>query len=206
MSPIRSISIALAILVSGCQTTTIRSAWFDTGFAGPPMRKVVVLGNLGRIADDRVLEDSVVARLRTQGVDAVSGHAAGLGDARMPEADFKAGVVATGAQGLLLVTLLGVDTRFQVSTTMVQGGMGWGRGPWGSPAWGASAWGAVPVQQVSSYQQATAEAKLFDVATRQVVWAATTTTINPASVAREAPGFADLVVGQLSSRGVIAGK
>ena len=37
-------AIALAVLLSGCETTTIRSAWFDTEFTGPPMRKIVVLG------------------------------------------------------------------------------------------------------------------------------------------------------------------
>lgn len=198
--------LALAILVSGCQSTTIRSAWFDTGFSGPPMRKIVVVGNLGRVADERILEDSVVKRLRAQGVEAVAGHVAGLDDRRMSEADFKAAVLASGAQGLMLVTLLGVDTRSQVTTTMVHGGMGWGRPPWGGSAWGATAWSAVPVQHITQYDLATAETKLFDVQTRQLVWAATTTTLNPVSVAREAPGFADLVVTQLASRGVIAGK
>ena len=38
-----SILLALAALVSGCQSTSIRSAWFDTDFAGPPFRKVMVL-------------------------------------------------------------------------------------------------------------------------------------------------------------------
>ena len=37
-------AIALAVLLSGCETTTIRSAWFDTEFTGPPMRKIVVVG------------------------------------------------------------------------------------------------------------------------------------------------------------------
>ena len=59
-----------------------------------------------------------------------------------------------GAQGILLITLLGVDTRTQVSTTMV--------------------------------------------------WAATTTTFNPGSIAREAPAFVDLIIGQLASRNIIA--
>jgi hypothetical protein len=62
------------------------------------------------------------------------------------------------------------------------------------------------VQQVSQYDLATVEAKLFDVQTKQLVWAATTSTFNPRSVARETPGFADLVIGQLSGRGIIAGK
>ena len=203
--------VALAVLVSGCQTTSIRSAWFDTSFAGPPMRKIVVAGNFNRTADGRVLEDTFVEKLRAAGVDGIAGHTVRLDDPALSEEAFKAAVVDTGAQGLLLVTLLGVDTRTQVSTTMVHGGMGWGRGPWGGSSWGGSSWGgttwtSIPVQQVSQYDLATVETKLFDVQTRQIVWAATTTTLNPRSVAREAAGFADLIVGQLASRRIIASK
>jgi len=50
------------------------------------------------------------------------------------------------------------------------------------------------------------ESKLFDVQTKQLVWAATTTTFNPTSVARETPGFADVIIGQLARRGIIQSK
>jgi len=202
---------ALAALVAGCQSTSIRSAWFDTNFSGPPMRKVVVVGSINSVSDGRVFEDLFAQRLRASGVEGIAGYTVIADEARVTDASFASAVANTGAQGLLLVRLLGVDTRTQVSTTMVSGGMGWGSGPWGGSSWGGSTWGAprgvmVPVQQVSQYELATVEAKLFDVQTRQLVWAATTTTFNPTSVARETPGFADLIIGQLAGRGVIAGK
>ncbi len=193
--------VALVALVSGCQTTSVRSAWFDTDFTGPPMRKIVVAGSVNRTADERVLEDIFVEKLRAAGVESIAGHSVRLDDPGLPDASFEAAVVNTGAQGLLLVTLLGVDTRTQVSTTMVRGGMGWGRGPWG-----ATARTGFPVQQVSQHDLATVETKLFDVQTKQLVWAATTTTFNPRSVAREAPAFANLIIGQLASREIISGK
>jgi hypothetical protein len=204
---------AVAALVSGCQSTSIRSAWFDTDFPGPPMRKLVVSGSAGSAAEGRVFEDIFVEKLRAAGVDAVAGHTVRLDDPSLPEASFVAAVVGTGAQGLLLVRVLGVDTRTRVTTTMVQGGMGWGPSPWGGPrgsAWGGG-WGSptrtmVPVQQVSQYDLATVETKLFDVKSRRLVWAATTTTFNPRSVSREAPDFANLIIGQLADRGIIARK
>jgi len=189
----------LAALLSGCQSTTVRSAWFDTNFTGPPLRKIVVSGFANNIADGRVFEDAFVEKLRAVGVEAVAGHSLGLGESNLTEAAFVGAVVNSGAQGLLLVRLLGVDTRTQVTTTMVHGGMGWGTGPWGS-----SAWPMMPVQQVSQYDLATVETKLFDVKTKQLVWAATTTTFNPRSVARETPGFADLIIGQLAQRDIIS--
>jgi hypothetical protein len=190
--------LALAALVAGCQSTSIRSAWFDTDFAGPPMRKIVVVGDVGTTTDGRVFEDAFTARLRAAGVDAVAGHSLALDDPALPENRFAAAVEGSGAQGLLLVRLLGVDTRTQVTTTMVPGGMAWGRSPWGPPAPVH-----VPVQRVTQYDLATVETKLYDVRTRQLVWAATTSTFNPGSVARETPGFADLVIRQLADRGVI---
>ena len=198
-------AVALAALVSGCETTTLRSAWFDTEFTGPPMRKIVVLGGGISSTDSRVFEDQFVEKLRAAGVDAVAGYTLGLGDDKLGNDAFAAKVNDTGAQGLLLVRLLNVDTRTQVTTTMVQGGMGWGRGPWGGPwaAGGTSMRTMVPVQHVTQYDVAAVETKLFQVQTRQVVWAATTSTQNPRTVARETPAFADLIIGQLASRNII---
>ena len=194
---------ALVALVSGCQSTSLRSAWFDTDFAGPPMRKIVVSASVGSTADSRAFEDSFADMLRAVGVEAIAGHSVRLDDPSLPDASFDAAVVNTGAQGLLLVRVLGVDTRTQVSTTMVHGGASWGRGQWGAMPRTTM---AIPVQQVSQYELATVEAKLFDVQTRQLVWAATTTTFNPRSVARETPAFAGLVIGQLQGRDIISTK
>jgi hypothetical protein len=200
--------LALAILVTGCQTTSIQSAWYDTNFRGGPMRKIVVVGSVNSVADGRAFEDIFAEKLRAAGVEGIAGYTVIADEARTGEASFAAAVAGTGAQGLLLVRLLSVDTRTQVSTTMVPGGMGWG---WGG-GWGGG-WGSpfgppvmVPVQQVSQYDLATVESKLYDVQTKQLVWAATTTTFNPTSVARETPRFADVIIGQLAQRGIIPSK
>lgn len=194
----------LLIALAGCQNTSIRSAWFDTDFAGPPMRKIVVYADLGTIAQSRVFEDTFVAQLRATGVEAVAGHATlGLDDAT-PDNRFAAAITGTQAQGLLLVRLLGVDTRTQVRTTMAPGGMAWGRDPWGRDQWGRTR----PAQQVTVTQSdfANVEAKLFEVESRSLVWAATTSTFNPRSVERETPGFADVILAELVARGIIARK
>jgi len=194
---------ALAALLCGCQSTSIRSAWFDTDFTGPPLRKFAVVANAGGAAGDRVVEDVFVARLQAVGVEAVAGHTVRLDDPALTDSSFEAGVLGTGAQGLLFVRLLSVETRTQVSTTMVHGGMGWGRGPWGGSTWGGSAHAVVPAQQVTQSDIATVETKVFDVKTRQLLWDATTSTFNPGSVAREAPAFADLIIGELVARGIV---
>ena len=194
--------LAVAVLVAGCQSTSMRSAWFDTDFTGPPMRRIVVVGAIDSVAGGRVFEDTFAERLRAAGVDAIAGHTVIPDAAHASDPAFAAALVDTGAQGLLLVRLLGVETRTHVSTTMVSGGMGWGSGAWG----GISGRNLVPAQRVSQYELAAVETKLFDVKTRQLVWAATTSTFNPTSVARETPGFANLIIGELASRGIIASR
>jgi len=188
--------VALVALVSGCQTTSIQSAWFDTDFAGPPLRKVIVVGITENVSDARVFEDIFVGKLRAAGVESIAGHAVISNDARASDSLFDAAVVKSGAQGLLLVRLLSVDTRTQVSTMMVRGGMAWGLGTRSGPGQTL-----VPVQR--NYDLATVETKLFGVQTKQLIWAATTNTFNPGSVARETPAFADLIIGQLTVRGII---
>jgi hypothetical protein len=67
--------------------------------------------------------------------------------------------------------------------------------------WGPS---MVAMPEVMSYDVANVETSLFDVKTHRLVWAGTTQTFNPSTVAKETPGFADLIVRQLGARGLIA--
>jgi hypothetical protein len=62
---------------------------------------------------------------------------------------------------------------------------------------------AVPMW--TQYDVATVETNLWDVKTRRVVWAASTDTFNPASVQKETPGFASIIIGQLAARGLVPG-
>jgi hypothetical protein len=122
-------------------------------------------------------------------------------EARQSEAAFNAAIEGSGADGVLIIQLLGVDTHTQITTTMVPSsalGWGWGRGPGFGPTW-------VPVQQVMQYDIARVETNLYEARSRRLIWAASTDTFNPTSVARETPGFADLIIRELRMRGLIAG-
>lgn len=198
--------LAASLLLAGCASTTIQSAWLDPTFAGPPMTKIDVVGVGTDLTNRRVFEDIFAQKLRDAGVNGVAGYTVIPDEARAAQQPFTDAVTRTGAQGLLVVRLLGVATRTQVSTTMVPTGPMWGGpGMWGG-GWAGGPWGPsmMPVQQVSQYDLATVEATLFDVKTGRAVWSATTQTINPNSVQQEAPGFATLIIGQLAAHGIIA--
>ncbi len=202
MSMLRPLVIAgAALLLAACQSTSIRSAWYDTNYQGGTLRKVVVVASDGTTADSRVFEDIMVQKLAAAGVQAIPGYSTVPPESRQGEGPFSAAIAATGADGVLMVRLLRVDTKTQVSTMLVPGA-GWG--PYGAFYGGFRGGpGFYPVTDVSQYDVATVETNLYDARTRRLIWAGTTETINPSNVAKEAPGFADLLVTQFRARGLV---
>ena len=204
-SPARSLGIAALWLgvaaLTGCATTSIRSAWFDPGYKGGPFKRILVAGISGNLTDRRVFEDSFSQKLKAVGVDGMPGYQYATEAARGTEAAWSAAIERSGADGLLLVQVLGVDTKTQIST-MVIPAVGWGYGGYGG-WWGPPPMMAVP--EVSQYEVATVETQLFDVKTKRLVWAGTTETLNPTTVAKETPVFADVIIGQLAARGLVPG-
>lgn len=208
MSLLRTLVAATAVcLLAACQTTSIQSAWFDTSYKGGPFRKIVVIASDGTTSDSRVFEDIFVQKLQATGVQAVPGYTTVPADARRAEGPFAAAVQATGADAVILVRLIRVDTRTQVSTVMVPGPMG----PWGGfygPGFyggGLYAGGFYAVPDVTQYQVASVETNVYSVPTRTLVWAATTQTVDPGTVTKEAPNYADIIIGQLQQRGLVPG-
>jgi hypothetical protein len=195
------VALLAALVVAGCASTSIRSAWFDASYTGGAFRKILVVGVHGNIADTRVFEDIFAQQLKAAGVDGVPGYQVLPPGVAQGDPAWNAAVEATRADGLLAVRLLRVDTRTQVNTMIVPGPMAWG--PYGG-WWGAGP-GMVAVPQVMQYEVASVETNLWDVKTRRVVWAASTDTFNPTSVQQETPGFARLIIDQLAARGLVPG-
>jgi len=199
MKSLRSLPLLLlaTMLLAACASTTLRNAWFDPGYSGGPFRRILVVGVGNNVADRRVFEDIFAQQLSATGAQGIPGWQFLPDDARRNDPDWNAGVAASGADGLLVVRILGVDTKTRVSTMMVPGG-GMYIGPYGG--W----WGPmVAIPDVSQYDIANVETTLFDVRTHRVVWAGTTETFNPTTVRQETPGFAALILGQLTARGLI---
>ncbi|HKO02073.1 MAG TPA: hypothetical protein VJ032_10290 [Thermoanaerobaculia bacterium] len=188
-----------AFLLAACATTSLQSAWYDTSYRGGPFRKILVVGVGANLTDRRVFEDIFAQQLNTAGTQGIPGYQFLPDDARQNEPGWNEGVTRSGADGLLLVRVLGVDTKTQVVTTMVPGPIYFG--PYGRP-WGPQ---MIAVPEVTQYDVATVETNLYDVKTKRVVWSGTTQTFNPSSVAKETPGFAKIIIGQLAARGLIAG-
>ena len=192
----RLTSLCTVALLAACQTTTIKSAWYDTTYNGGVLKKAVVIASDGTTSDSRVFEDILVQKFSAAGVMAIPGYSTVPPTSRTAEGPFAAAVAATGADAVLMVRLLRIDTKTQVSTMMMPGPM-WG--PWGG-FYGGPGW--YPATDITQYDVATVESNLYDVRTKRLIWAATSDTINPRNVAQDAPNFADLLIAQFRARGL----
>ena len=191
--------IAVASLaLAACAATTVRDAWYDSTYRGGPFRKLLVLGVSGNISERRTFEDIMAARLAATGIEAVPAYRHLPDGGKAPEPVLDAAVRASGADGLLMSRVRAIDRRTSVSTSMAP------RAPFG---WYGLYTHWYPVTEVHQYDIASVETSLFAADGRRVVWSGLTETYEPTSVARNAPGFADVIVKALQQRGLLpAGK
>src|SRR5512137_256989 len=188
--------LLLTLVLAGCQTTALQSAWFDPSFTGGPMHRIVIVAVGVSPPNARLAEDVFTQRLRALGVHGAPGWAVVPEAARGAPEPFMEAVRASGAEGLLVIRVLGVDTRTNVSTMMVTTTAPmWG---WGSTrVWATT---TVPVTQVSQYSLWVVETSLYEVGTERLVWSGVTQTLNPSDFQRDVGGFADVIIGQLVAR------
>ncbi len=187
--------VVLAWLVAGCASTTLQSTWRDPAYPAGAFKRIFVLGLSARdVTARRVLEDVVVAKLVAGGVEAVPGWQSLAHDGPADEGALTAAVTASRADAMLMVRLLGIDTQTTVWAPMGPGPRyGW----YGS----YSGWYAYP--QITQTQTAVIETMLFDVRSQRIVWSATSETVNPSSVQKDAPGFADVILASLRKDGFL---
>jgi len=193
----RLAAVSLAILaLAGCASTTLRDSWMDPDYRGGSLRKILVVGVHPNATERRVFEDIFADQVVSTGAQAIPGWRAIPQDANIEEQAWNAAVEASGADALMLVRLLRVDTRTSVTTTVVPAAPVFGYG------WGYyNAWVAVP--EVRQYEIATVETRVFDVRSRKLVWAGMTETFQPTSVAKETPGFARVILTELARRALV---
>jgi hypothetical protein len=190
---------AAALSLAACASTTIRDSWYDTSYQGGALRKVVVLGVAREEAERRTFEDIAVSRLQAAGVDAVPSYRFLPEGGRVPEGRLDEAVRASGADALWMSRVRQIDRRTDVYQTMAPGPAMWG------PGWYGMYSGWYPVTEVRQYDIALVETSIFDARTKRVIWSAMSETYEPRSVAKEAPGFADMIIKALRERGLLAG-
>ena len=196
-----SVVAAAALALAACATTTLRDSWADPAVRAEPFRKVLVVTAGGGIAQRRIFEDALAARLDAAGVAGVQGYRF-LPDGKASEAELNAAVAQAGADGLMLVHFKGVRTETEVRATLVPGAFG----PWG-PGWGAGwyGWygGMYAVPEVVQTRIATVETSIFDVKSQRLAGTGATETFDPTSFRKESGALADVIVAGIAAHGLV---
>jgi hypothetical protein len=168
--PLRTpLALALLLASGGCANTKLSRVWSDSTLAEGRYQEVMVLVLAPSFKRRQTAEDRIVAELVRQGVTARRSWDAlpqeDLGDReRLREV-----IAASGADALLAVRVASVDKDSQVSE---------GRQQWVPVAAGLDYFGYVTTTyglyrkpEVSEVLTLTTETTLWDVASRQMVWA-----------------------------------
>lgn len=111
-SAVRAIALILAVLLlAGCSTTRIGSAWSEPGRPAKPYRDLLVFGVASKDKVRRAFEDSFVAELKGRGVRARAGSALLPAGAQGDANALKRAVRAAGADGVLVTHMVGETAR-----------------------------------------------------------------------------------------------
>ncbi len=124
--------LILAFLVAACGggpklsptgltlSTQVASTWKDPKYAEPPMKRLFVISLMKIEPGGRgAVEDAIVARLASVGVTAVASHKVMSDDPEKPGPSLEEAIAASGAQGVLMVTVKSIGSLIpNVGTTV----------------------------------------------------------------------------------------
>lgn len=193
------LAVAAVAVLGACASTSLVNQWKSAEFAGPPVRKVLVLGVTEQAGVRRVFEDEFAAQLRAVGVDAVPSYTVIPEDGKAEREVLEKAVQDLDADGVLVTRLVKSEQKTQITPGY------YGPAPtMGFYGWYSSAWiGYYEPPMVYQYDVVTAETSLYSPPQSRLVWSGTTETFSPQDVKKETQGFAKVIIGALRKQGIL---
>jgi hypothetical protein len=100
---------------TGCASTKIVNEWREPDYVPPSFKKLVVLGISKDAVLRRSLEDEFVVQLKANGIDAMPSYQAIPEDGQVAEDRLLDAVKQSGADAALMIRLLRVERKAQVT-------------------------------------------------------------------------------------------
>lgn len=188
-----------AALLSSCASTRFTSAWRDSGYQGPELRKIVVVGISGETAARRVFEDSFAKALEQAGVEAVPGYTLVPDKPERPVEQLREAVEKIHADAVLVARALRSEQRLDYTPGHVRVMPGYYGGFWGY-------YGSALIEEPRfySYRVVTIETNLWPTGKDgKVLWSATSETTDPENIQKATGELADLVIAELRKQKLI---
>jgi hypothetical protein len=204
--PLPSLRVVLLALIaafaSACASSTkIINQWANPDYSSVSLRRILVLGVSKQAGIRRSFEDAFVARLKTEGVDAVASYRYIREDGQADEALVKSAVAQANADGALITRLVRMEKKsdfvagyYQPAPAMT---FGFYRG------YTASWLGYYEPPRVYQYDVYISETNLYDLSKDQLVWSGTVQTTDPGDINQEIDRYVDQVVAALKSKNLL---
>jgi hypothetical protein len=202
-SPLRSLVVlTLVLALAGCSSTTLVSQWENPQAVPARFERLLVIGVSQRPGLRRTFEDTFVARLKAEGVDAVPSYFVIPEDGPVPEARLQEAVQRASADGVLITQLVRVERQTEVSPGYYAPApaVGFGFYPWYSAAWV----GYYEPPRVYHYDVYITETSLYDVRRNQLVWSGIVQTRAPRDLDKAIRRYVDTVIKTLRKEQVLA--
>jgi hypothetical protein len=207
-------SALAALLLAACSTTQLVHDRVNANWRGDALERVavVVIANQPRVRG--ALENALVEDLQAAGADTFAVHTMMMDvpeTLKARKAALKALVEKQGADGVLVLSLVGVDTQRQyVGAQMAPVEVITGVGPAATPYWGYGGYYHRHYEYVyvPGYEEVTQDyrldASLFAVGQETPVWQGETSTVDPASLDEGIAGVASRVSSALVRHKLVA--
>jgi hypothetical protein len=192
-----ALGLAFIGVGTSCATTQIESTWKEPSFAGPPFKKVMVLGISRQATPRRVFEDTFVAELAAQGVQAVAGHVHLPQDGPPEREAASKAVRAAAVDGVIVTRLVARESEVRrdwqpmmLPTRLLEPGLG-------------RAWVTVYEPREVEIVRAIAETSVFRASDGQLVWSALTDSADPTNWQSASRGFARTAIAAMKKQSVV---
>ena len=196
--------LQVLLLLQACSTPTkLITRWHESDYAGPPLKKLLVIGGFRDELMRRMFEDQFVKELEARGEQGVASYVY-IPDLKNVDNEQKleAVVKKTGVDGVLITSLKSLDkeqTRMPPRTDWVPSGYA-GYGYYGYYQ------AMVPVTTpgyVRTDTIARLETRVFAVSDRKLVWAGNIESFNPKAPEKVVRQIASLVIGDMKKAGLL---
>ncbi len=196
MKPLAGLALLLALL-AGCSTsrTKLETSWRSPTATSLAFRDVLVLATTGDAASSRRLEDGLAARLP----NGRAGYTAVADEVRADQERLKAAVRESGADGLVVVRLVGREERQR-----------WVPGDF--PAYYYTPYGYHRYRGPYTYDPGylridevyQLETNVYDVASEELLWSGLASTVSPRSMEQLVEEQLEVVGAELLRVGLVA--
>lgn len=197
--------VLAAVAIAACGTSTkYTNEFVEPQYSGGPVGNILVIGITGLVSGDsqeRTLEMGFVNALQSKGVDATASYTIIPRDDSATREEMKAAITKAGYGGVLLIKLVGIDTRTKYTPGYsAYGGMGYG-GFYGSYYGG---YGMVHSPgHYSQYQYVTLETSFYETKGYKLLWGGTSESFAPSSTESLVKSLSSKVTSSLRSNGLI---